>query len=89
MAWKIEISEGAKKSLLKMDKKVAIRILDFLHERVALSDDPRSHGQALHGSALGDFWKYRVGEWRIICSINDEIVTVYVLRIGNRRDVYK
>ena len=58
-------------------------------ERVALLDDPRSIGEALHGPKLGDRWKYRVGDYRIIADIEDKIVRIYVLRIGNRREVYR
>ncbi len=89
MAWKIEFSEGAKKSFAKLDKPIAARILRFLKERVAVADDPCRLGEALSGSELGSFWKYRVGSWRIICSIDDYTITVFVLRIGNRREVYK
>jgi mRNA interferase RelE/StbE len=89
LAWKIEFSEGAKKSIGKLDRQVASRIVRFLSERVAALDDPRSIGEALTGSTLGEFWKYRVGDWRLVCSIQDDKVVVYVLKIGNRREVYK
>lgn len=89
MAWKIEFSEGAKKSIEKLDRQVASRIVRFLSERVAALDDPRSIGEALTGSTLGEFWKYRVGDWRLVCSIQDDKIVVYVLKIGNRREVYK
>lgn len=89
MAWKIEFSEGAKKNLAKLDRQAAIRILKFLSERVAQLEDPRSLGEALKGSSLGDFWKYRVGDWRIICTIEDAEIVVCVLRVGNRREVYR
>lgn len=89
MAWKIEFSEGAKKSLGKLDRQVAQRILKFLSERIEPATEPRSLGEALAGSTLGEFWKYRVGDWRLICGILDDRLVVYVLRIGNRRDVYK
>jgi len=89
LAWKVEFSEGAKKSLSRLDKQVATRILRFLTERVAVADDPRSLGDALVGSTFGEFWKYRVGDWRLVCSIQDDRVVVYVLKIGNRREVYK
>jgi mRNA interferase RelE/StbE len=89
LAWKIEFSEGAKKSLSKLDKSIASRLLYFLEKRVAGADDPRSLGQARKGSELGEFWKYRVGDWRLICSIQDETITVYVVKIGNRREVYR
>jgi mRNA interferase RelE/StbE len=89
MAWTIEIDSAAAKELGKIDPQAARRILKFLHERVSPLDDPRSIGEALKGSALGDFWKYRVGDYRIISSIQDNIVTILVVRIGNRRDIYK
>lgn len=88
MAWKIELAEGARKSIGKLDRQVASRIVRFLSERVAPLDDPRSIGEALTGSTLGEFWKYRVGDWRLVCSIQDDKVVVYVLKIGNRREVY-
>jgi len=89
LTWKIEFSEGSRKSLEKLDRQVANRILRFLSERVAVLDDPRSIGEALTGSMLGEFWKYRVGDWHLVCGIQDEKVVVYVVKIGNRREVYK
>ena len=67
---------------------MARRIVDFLDERIATSDDPRSLGKALRGP-LGDFWSYRVGDYRIVCGIKDDVLTVLVLQIGNRREVYR
>ena len=61
----------------------------FLHERVATLDDPRSIGEALKGSRLGEFWKYRVGDYRMIASIEDGALRILVVRIGNRREVYR
>ena len=72
----------------KLDHPMARRILKFLRERVAQLDDPRSIGEALHGSKLGDLWKYRVGDYRIICSIEHKQLLILVLRVGSRRDVY-
>lgn len=89
MAWRIEFDRRAEKELLKLDAAVAARILKFLHERVARLDDPRAIGEALKGSKFGSLWKYRVGDYRIVTSIEDAIVTVLVLRIGNRREVYR
>lgn len=89
MTWAIELSEQAQKQLAKLDKPVAKRIVAFLGERLALLEDPRSIGQALKGSELGAFWKYRVGDYRIICEIDDGVLKVLVLRIGNRREVYR
>ena len=89
MAWKIEIADSAKRELAKFDPQHARRILKFLAERVAPLDDPRSIGEALKGSTLGTFWKYRVGEYRIISSIEDGQLRILVVRIGNRREVYR
>ena len=68
---------------------MARRILAFLRERVAELEDPRSVGEALKGSRLGDFWKYRVGDYRIVASIQDEALCVLVLKVGNRSGVYR
>ena len=89
MAWQIEYDPQARKELRKLYKQVAQRIIRFLGERVALLEDPRSIGEALHRPRLGDRWKYRVGDYRIIADIEDKILRVYVLRIGNRREVYR
>lgn len=89
MAWRIEFDDKAKKELAKLDKQTAHRITAFLRDRVAVLDDPRSIGEALKGSKLGAFWKYRVGDYRIIASIEDGALCVLVVRIGNRRKVYR
>jgi mRNA interferase RelE/StbE len=89
MAWKIELSGLAQRNLKKLDRQVAKRILAFLHGQLARLDDPRSIGQALRGSDLGQFWKYRVGDWRIIASIEDRNIRILVVRIANRREVYR
>ena len=89
MAWRIEISDTAAKQLVKLDKPVAKRIQIFLRERLMPLDNPRSIGDALKGSELGEFWRYRVGDWRLICKIEDRRILITVLRLGNRRDVYK
>ena len=88
MAWNIEIKPSADKALDKLDPQAAKRILGFLHTRVAPLDNPRAIGEALSGS-LGDYWKYRVGDYRIICDIQDNIITVLVLAIGDRKQVYR
>lgn len=89
MVWRIEFEASAAKELAKLDKPVAKRILSFLRERIAPAEDPRATGEALKGSKLGDFWKYRVGDYRIICAIEDGELRVLVVRIGNRREVYR
>lgn len=89
MAWRIEFADSAAKQLRKLDPQVAKRILTFLQSRIAPLDDPRSIGEALRGKELGDFWKYRVGDWRVIADIEDGVVLITVVRIGNRREVYR
>jgi len=89
LAWLIKLDEGAEKDLSKLDRQVAQRITKFLRERVAVLENPRSIGEALKGSKLGEFWKYRVGDYRIIASIEDALVRIYVVQIGNRREVYR
>ncbi len=89
MAWKIDVSPAADRELSKLDSHHAKRILKFLHERLAKLDDPRSIGKALQGSRLGEFWRYRVGEYRLICKIEDDRLVVLVLRVGHRNDIYR
>ena len=89
LAWRVEFEDAALKELAKLDKPVARRILAFLRERVAVLDDPRSVGEALKGSRLGDFWKYRVGDYRVIAHIEDGALRILVLKMGNRREVYR
>lgn len=89
LAWRVEFEDAALKELAKLDKPVARRILAFLRERVAALDDPRSVGEALKGSKLGEFWKYRVGDYRIVAHIEDEALRILVLKVGNRREVYR
>jgi mRNA interferase RelE/StbE len=89
MAWRIELSRLAQRNLDALDPQIARRILRFLNERVALLENPRSIGEALKGQALGTFWKYRVGDYRIIASLEDEVTRVLIVRIGNRREVYQ
>jgi mRNA interferase RelE/StbE len=89
MAWRVELSAGVDRALAKLDAQSAKRILKFLHERVAKRDDPRSVGKALQGSRLGEFWRYRVGDYRLICKIEDDRLVVLVLRIGQRKEIYR
>jgi mRNA interferase RelE/StbE len=89
MAYSVELSESADRELGKLDAQQAKRILKFLHERVAKLDDPRSVGEALHGSQLGEFWKYRVGDYRLISKIEDDRLVVLVLRVGHRKEIYR
>jgi mRNA interferase RelE/StbE len=90
MAWKVKISDNAKKELRKLDKQMAERILAFFRDRfVRKGLDPRSIGDALEGSKLGEFWRYRIGDWRAICKIQDDQILIIVLKIDHRRQVYR
>jgi len=89
MAWIIELDPNAEKELNKFDSQDAKRILRFLFDRVSNLDDPRSIGEALKGSRFKTLWKYRVGDYRIISSIEDDVLKILVVKIGNRREVYR
>ena len=88
MAWQIKIEDAALKELAKLDKQVARQIVDFMDERVAPLADPRSTGKALVGALVG-LWRYRVGDYRVICEIRDGALIALVVQIGNRREVYR
>lgn len=89
MGYRVEFDPAALKDLKKLDRPVQQRLVGFLRTRVATLDNPRDIGEALAGARLGNYWKYRVGDWRIICDIEDTRIVVRVLRIGNRREVYR
>jgi mRNA interferase RelE/StbE len=87
VAWQIKFSKTADKSLRKLDRTVAAKILDELEE-VSNLNNPRSRGKGLKHN-LGGLWRYRVGDYRIICDIEDEVLVVLVVDVSHRRDVYK
>lgn len=88
MVWTINYADTAKVQLRKLDKQTARRIVDYLSERIAPLENPRNTGKALTGP-LGGLWRYRVGDYRVICDIQDNTVCILVVQIGNRRDVYR
>ena len=93
MAWRIEFDAGALKDLHALDKQVARRITRFLRERLVQMDDPRGLGAPLRsptsGPGVAPLWRYRVGDWRIVVRIEDEVLRVLVLRVAHRREVYR
>lgn len=89
MTWKVELDPAAERELGKLDPQQAKRILRFLFERVAHLDDPHSIGEALQGSKFKSLWKYRVGDYRIISSIEDGSSRILVVTIGDRKEVYR
>ncbi len=88
MAWTVRISNIAERQLRKLDRQVQQRILDWLEERIEGCKDPRHFGEPLKGDHAG-FWRYRIGDYRIICDIQDRKVVVLVLTIGHRKEIYK
>ena len=88
MVWTIDYSDTAKRQLRKLDRQAARKIVDYMDERVAARKNPRSTGKALTGP-LGDLWRYRVGDFRVICQIQDSVLCILVVQLGNRRDVYR
>ena len=89
MTWAINYTESALRQLKKLDKSIALRVLDCMDERVATLDDPRTLGKNLVGTKLGAYWRYRVGDIRVICSIQDGEMCVLVIELGNRREIYR
>lgn len=87
MAWRIEFEEAAKKELARLDRQTQTRILKYLRERVAPSENPRSFGESLRSNLAG-LWKYRLGDYRVVVEIHEETVVVLVVRIGHRSRVY-
>ncbi len=89
MAWKIELSNLAEKNLQRLDNQTSKRILKFLNKRLACLDDPREIGEPMKESRYSDMWKYRVGDYRLIARIQDEVLTVLILELGHRGEIYR
>ena len=87
MVWKIEYTPQAEKILSGLDRSVAVRIVGYLDKRVVSTGDPRRLGKALLGP-LGEFWRYRVGDYRILAKIEDEKLLILVVRIGHHSKIY-
>lgn len=87
--WDIDYLRKARQDLEKFDRPIQDRLTRFMEERVAVRQDPRSLGEALKGSVLGNFWKYRVGDYRIVVDIRDTVRVIMVLDVGNRKEVYR
>ncbi|MEW6218337.1 MAG: type II toxin-antitoxin system RelE/ParE family toxin [Thermodesulfobacteriota bacterium] len=87
MAWTVEISSFAEKQLRKLDHPVQQRLLDWLDDRIEGCKNPRHFGEPLRGDLAG-LWRYRVGDFRIICEIQEERLVVLALAVGHRREIY-
>ncbi len=88
MSWRVAIAHTAERQIKKLGRTAQIFILRFLRERIEPCDDPRQWGKPLRGEKRG-LWRYRVGDYRLICDIQAEKITVLVLEVGDRKDVYR
>lgn len=88
MTWNIEWDDRARKELRKLDSPIQKEILSYLRLRIAESDNPRIFGQSLSGNKVG-LWRYRVGNYRIICRIEDDAFVVLVIGVGHRKEIYE
>lgn len=87
MKYKIAFAEKAKKELKKMDKYTSSLIIGWIEKNLEGCENPRAHGKSLTANRAGQ-WRYRIGDYRLICEIQDEIVTILVIEVGHRRSVY-
>lgn len=87
MAWKIEFEPRVENDLNKLDRQAQKHILDYFEHRIAPLDDVRVYGKALRSQFSG-LWRYRIGDYRAICRIEDEAVKVLVLRVGHRKNYH-
>ena len=88
MAWTVSLEPRAFTELEKLDRQAQSRIVRYFQERVAGREDPRRLGKALKGD-MGDLWRYRIGDYRAVCQIQDDRSNVLVLRVAHRREIYR
>lgn len=88
MAWSVRIEKRAFRELSKLSRTDQQRIIDFLEQRLAVRDNPRELGAALSGPFVG-LWKYRIGDYRILCRLDDGTITIWVVKVGHRSEVYR
>ncbi|OPZ36000.1 MAG: Toxin RelG [Tenericutes bacterium ADurb.BinA155] len=88
MAYKLRFAKSAIKDLTELDPPLVRAILRYLHQHVEMSDNPRVEGKALKGK-LAEYWRYRIGDYRVLCVIQDNILTVLVIKAGHRKDIYR
>jgi len=87
LAWTVEVSNYAEKQLRKLDKPIQKRLLDWLDDRIEGCKNPRHFGEPLRGEMAG-LWRYRIGDYRVICEIQDQQLVVLALAVGHRREIY-
>jgi mRNA interferase RelE/StbE len=88
LTWRVEFDERARRDLRRLDTAIQERILKYLRDHVVTEGQPRRYGETLKGIMAG-LWKYRVGDYRVVCKIQDVQAKVLVLRVGHRREVYR
>jgi mRNA interferase RelE/StbE len=86
--WRIEINRTAERQIKKLGRSVQRTIIRFLKERLILLDNPRQLGKPLRGEK-GELWRYRVGDHRLVCDIRDQKLTVLLVQVGHRKEVYR
>jgi mRNA interferase RelE/StbE len=87
LAYNIVFEEPAKKQLKKLPKNIAVKILDYLEE-IAKLDNPKARGEGLSANLAG-YWRYRIGDYRVVCKIENEILLIKVIKVGHRKDIYE
>ena len=88
MVWKVEFTDVALKTLKKLDKKTAVMIISYIEKNLTGQINPRAIGSALLGEKK-EKWRYRIGSFRLLCKIEDKRITVVVVQVGDRKDIYK
>lgn len=88
MNYKVVFTERAKKELKKLDKHTAALILGWIRKNLEGCENPRLHGRGLTANRSGQ-WRYRIGDYRLLAEISDETITILILNVGHRRDIYK
>jgi mRNA interferase RelE/StbE len=88
LGWTVEVADFAERQLRKIDRPVRQRILDYLDDRIEGCKNPRHFGEPLKGGRAG-LWRYRVGDYRIVCQIRDDALIVLAIAVGHRREVYR
>ena len=86
--YKVEFTERALKDLKRLDKQTAALILGWICKNLEGCEDPRQHGKGLTANRSEE-WRYRVGDYRLLAEIKDNVVTILILNVGHRRDVYE
>jgi mRNA interferase RelE/StbE len=86
--WTVEFDDRARRELRKLDAATQQTILRYLSERIAGAEDPRQFGKPLRMNLAG-LWRYRIGDYRLICRIEEDRLVVLVVKVGHRRDVYE